>query len=80
MGASGGAYKMALDLAPNDWQVIDGQWLHRPRAKVVINAVLRLLQPWPRKLVIYSRCEGSVDGRPRCVGYGCGLVLHRRAG
>lgn len=54
----------------------DGRWLHRPWWKVVINTLLRLLQPWTaRKFVVYTR--STVEGDPpRELGYGFGRVLH----
>jgi hypothetical protein len=58
-------------------QGADGRWSHRPRCKVLINAVLRALQPWPRKLVIYTDCDGGDgDQPPRVLGYGLGFVQH----
>lgn len=65
------------DLQPSGWVCESGRWLHRPRFKVVVNAVLRAVQPWSRKLVIYSRTQQGPD-RPRCVGYGLGWVLHEQ--
>ena len=64
------------------WWWTGGRWLHRPWWKVAINTVLRAFQPWPRKLVIYTKCERGPedpDRPPRVLGYGFGLVLHRRA-
>ena len=46
----------------------------RPWWKVVINTMLRLVQPWPRKWVIYSRI--STTRPPQVLGYGYGRVLH----
>jgi hypothetical protein len=46
----------------------------RPRWKVVINAILRAVQPWRRKWVIYSVIECTSP--PRVLGYGFGRVLH----
>jgi hypothetical protein len=65
------------DRSPDKWFFVDGQWLHRPPFKVALNKILRLFQPWPRKLVIFSRCDGWLDDRPRCIGYGVGFVTHR---
>jgi hypothetical protein len=57
----------------------DGQWSHRPLLKVLVNTVLRWLQPWTvRKWVIFTRCEDTErsDQPPRVLGYGFGRVLH----
>lgn len=57
----------------------DGQWSHRPWPKVLINTVLRWLQPWvSRKFVVYTRCEATerADQPPKVLGYGFGRVLH----
>ena len=61
---------------PADWTLTeDGRWLHRPRFKVAINRVLRALQPWPRKWVIYTTADHSTSP-PTVTGYGIGRVLH----
>jgi hypothetical protein len=60
-------------------QGADGRWSHRPRCKVLINAVLRWLQPWTdRKFVVYTRCatDEAPGEPPRVLGYGFGRVLH----
>jgi hypothetical protein len=57
----------------------DGRWSHRPLLKVLINTVLRCLQPWvARKFVVYTRCDidGPPGEPPRVLGYGFGRVLH----
>ena len=69
------------DLHPDAWVFADGQWLHRPWWKVAVNALLRSVQPWPRKIVIYTLTATTgpdrEDVRPRAVGFGIGRVLHR---
>jgi hypothetical protein len=66
------------DLYPEAWFHDGEDWRHRPWWKVAINKVLRALQPWPRKVVVYSRCIVPADGsRPRAIGFGIGPVLHR---
>ena len=64
-----------------NWEHANGAWLHRPWWKVAINTVLRALQPWPRKLVIYTRCEHNGQLEParvwEAVGYGIGKVMHQ---
>lgn len=42
---------------------------------MAVNSLLRVLQPWPRKWVIYTNARFYGDG-PVTVGYGFGRVLH----
>lgn len=60
-----------------DWERSGESWSHRPWWKVLVNTVLRWLQPWAaRKRVIYTRSTREGDP-PRVLGYGFGRVLHR---
>ncbi len=52
-----------------------GEWRHRPWWKVVINTALRIVQPQPRKWVVYTRTDESTSP-PTVLGYGFGPVLH----
>ena len=59
------------------WVRHGDRWLHRPWFKVLINTVLRWLQPGvSRKFVLYSITTEDGDP-PRVLGYGFGRVLHR---
>jgi hypothetical protein len=64
------------------WRFVEGRWLHRPWWKVAINAVLRLLQPWPNKLVVCTWIEPIAepdhpDRCPHAIGFGFRRVMHR---
>lgn len=48
-------------------------WRHRSPWKVTVNTVLRALQPWSRRWVVYTRCVGDP---PVAIGYGFGRVRH----
>lgn len=58
-----------------NFKIKDGKLMHRPKWKVFINSILRIIQPWNgRKFLITSKTK--FDNGWCCVGYGFGLVAH----
>ena len=58
------------------WTLTDRGWRHRPWWKVVINSILRRLQPGPVKWVIATRARQEGEGERVAVGYTFAPIMH----
>ena len=60
------------------WTLTDRGWRHRPWWKVVINTLLRLVQPGAVKWVIATRARQDGDGEPVAIGYAFAPIRHEK--
>lgn len=61
----------------DNWEKVDGKWLHRPWWKVAVNTVLRRFQRKRSKKLVIATISTIVGEPPRVLGYKLAFVEHR---